>query len=128
MEALAHIITGFIYHLQVVPLVSHTSHFSLVLMNLGTLGFARNLMVKPEKQSEPHLDQVNKDMEIPHSNVPLQQFLQLHLAGCKGTITQGGVFPLTLLDALSVCCTQSTVVEDRGTKLHHWQIYHSKTT
>lgn len=71
-------------------------------MNLGTLGFAGNLRGKPEKQPEPHLDQVNEDMEIPHSNVPPQQLLQLHLhGGCKGTITQGGVFPLTLLDALS---------------------------
>lgn len=70
-------------------------------MNLGTLGLAGNLKVKPEKQPEPHLDQVNKDMEIPHSNVPPQQLLQLHLTGCKGTITQDGVFPLTLLAALS---------------------------
>ena len=95
------IITAFIYHLQVVPLFSHTSRFSLVRMNQGTLGFAGNLKVKPVKQPEPHLDQVNEDMEIPHSNVPPQQLLQLHLSGCKGTITQDGVFPLTLLDALS---------------------------
>lgn len=40
-------------------------------------------------------------MEIPHSNVPPKQLLQLHLMGCKGTITQDAVFPLTLLDAFA---------------------------
>lgn len=40
-------------------------------------------------------------MEIPHSNVPPKQLLQLHLVGCKRTITQDAVFPLTLLDAFA---------------------------
>lgn len=79
----AQIITGFNYHLCVVPLVSHTSHFSPVLMSLGTPGLAGNLKVKAE-QPEAHLDQVNEDVEIPHSNVPAQQLLQLHLWDARG--------------------------------------------
>lgn len=54
------------------------------------------------RKTEPHLDQVNKNMEVPHGNIPPQQLLQLHLMGCKGTITQDGVFLLTSLDVLSV--------------------------
>lgn len=54
------------------------------------------------RKKEPHLDQVNKDMEVPHGNVPPQQLLQLRLMGCKGTVTQDGVFLLTSLDVLSV--------------------------
>lgn len=56
---------------------------------------------RKKKSTEPHLDQINEDMEIPHSNVPPKQLLQLHLMGCKRTITQDAVFPLTLLDAFA---------------------------
>lgn len=71
-----------------------------MLLSLGTPGLTENLEAKAEKQQEPHLDQVDEDVEVPHSDVPAQQLLQLHL-GCKGTKTQEAAFPLTLLDVLS---------------------------
>lgn len=82
----AQIITGFNYHLQVVPLVSHTSHFSPVLLSLGLMKTRPywEFGGKAEKQPEPHLDQVNEDVEIPHSDVPVEQLLQLYLWDARG--------------------------------------------
>lgn len=125
---------AFIYHLQVVLPVHHPSHFSHVLINPGSLGCAGHHKAKAETSqiiitTDPHLDQVNEDVEIPHSNVPLQQLLQLYLMGCKGTVTQDVHF-LSLCWMLSPCLLYSkcSYFEDRRTKLYHRKIYHSKST
>lgn len=53
-------------------------------MSLGTPGLTGNLEVKAENQPEPHLDQVNEDVKIPHGDVPAKQLLQLHLWEATG--------------------------------------------